>query len=58
MQIGLIVKAQKCNLRSRMWIFLLTFAFKKTHKPHKPHKPQKAQKKNKEITKELFMVNC
>jgi hypothetical protein len=38
-----------------MLIFLLTFAFKKTHKPHKP---QKAQKKNKEITKELFMVNC
>jgi len=38
-----------------MLIFLLTFAFKK---PHKPHKPQKAQKKNKEITKELFMVNC
>jgi len=27
MQFGLIVKAQKCNLESRMWIFLLTFAF-------------------------------
>ena len=40
MQIGLIVKAYKCNLGNRMWIFFLTFAFKKTHKP------QKAQKKN------------
>lgn len=36
MQIGLIVKAQKCNLRSRMWIFLLTFVFKNQY--YKPYK--------------------
>ncbi len=45
MQIELIVKAYKCNFESRMLIFFLTFAFKKTHKP------QKAQKKNQETTK-------
>ena len=39
MQIELIVKVQKCNLESRMLIFLLTFVFKNQYyKPYKSYK--------------------